>query len=80
MDFQSCPFSGAESGAKQEWLRSYSVLISRKNHTWYQIAKISWFDLSDDRFFAKRIIIGTYTINDIVARLSESGVQMIVNA
>ena len=43
-----------------------------KDSTWYQVAKISWFDLSDNWSFADRIIIGAYAINRVVTRFSES--------
>ena len=43
-----------------------------KDSTWYQVAKISWFDLSDNWSFADRIIIGAYAINRVVPGFSES--------
>ena len=51
-----------------------------KGSTWYEVAKISRFDLGDHRSFSDRIIIGAYAVNRVVTSFSESCVLINTSA
>src|SRR6266403_1641310 len=66
------PFAAPTLERRKNALDPRSYPSNNNDGTWYQVAEISWFDLSDHWFFTDRIIIVAYAINRVVACFSES--------